>query len=198
MTLSRLNLPIFLIMLFLPHLISAQLQPKRIALYPMEGSTPVREAPVIAMNHNGIDVLSNPSAPKVVMPLAEYRITSGFGWRRHPVTGKQGFHNGIDLAIRAGVVRSMMQGTVESTGYHRNLGNYVCIDHGFVKSTYGHLSRVTVINGQSVSAGYPVGITGNTGRTTGEHLHFSIRRNGTYIDPWKFLQRILQHIENEK
>ena len=198
MTVGRLNFPIFLIMLFLSHLTSAQVQPKRIALYPVERSTPIREITAIAPKPTDIDILPVPSTPSVVMPLAEYRITSGFGWRRHPVTSKMDFHNGIDLATRAGIVRSIMQGMVESTGYHRNLGNYVCIDHGFVKSIYGHLSRITVSNGQPVSAGYPVGITGSTGRTTGEHLHFSIRRNGTYIDPWKFLHRILQHIENEQ
>lgn len=199
MTVNRLNLPIFLIILFLSHLVLAQVQPKRIALYITEESTSGREITAIVVpDPRDIDIRPTPVTPFVVMPLAEYRITSGFGWRRHPVTGRQDFHNGIDLATRAGVVRSIMPGTVESTGCHRNLGNYVRIDHGFVKSIYGHLSRITVSNGQSVSAGDAVGITGNTGRTTGEHLHFSIRRNGTYIDPWKFLHSVLQHIENEQ
>ncbi|MEN5057125.1 M23 family metallopeptidase [Sphingobacterium kitahiroshimense] len=197
MTESRLNLPIFLFMLFLSHLIMAQAQPKRIALHPMEETASIHGIPVVATKHKDIGILPTPPTPSVVMPLAEYRVTSGFGWRRHPVTGKQDFHNGIDLAFRAGIVRNIMQGTVESTGYHRNLGNYVRIDHGFVKSIYGHLSRITVSKGQPVSAGYPLGITGNTGRTTGEHLHFSIRRNGMYIDPWKFLHSVLKRIENE-
>lgn len=131
------------------------------------------------------------------MPLDAYRITSGFGWRRHPVTGRPDFHNGIDLAIRAGVVRSIMDGTVEATGYHQNLGNYVRIDHAGVQSVYGHLSRISVAKGQTITAGYPIGVTGSSGRATGEHLHFGIRRDGIYIDPWKFLHRLIQHIDNE-
>lgn len=198
MTVIRQNLLTFLIILFLPYLISAQVHPKRIALYPIKESPQIHEITTSVPNAKDIDIIPAPSSPGIVMPLTEYRVTSGFGWRRHPVTGKQDFHNGIDLAIRAGVVRSIMQGTVESTGHHRNLGNYVRIDHGFIKSIYGHLSRIMVSAGQPVSAGDAVGITGDTGRTTGEHLHFSIRRNGTYIDPWKFLHKVLQHIENEQ
>jgi murein DD-endopeptidase MepM/ murein hydrolase activator NlpD len=132
----------------------------------------------------------------VSMPLANYKISSGFGWRTHPVTGKPSFHNGIDLAACAQVVHSILPGTVESTGYHEYLGNFVRIDHGFVYSIYGHLSRITVINGQYIPAGFPIGITGNTGRTTGEHLHFSMRRKNIYIDPWKFLQALIQSMKN--
>ncbi|MGM1428877.1 M23 family metallopeptidase [Sphingobacterium lactis] len=90
-----------------------------------------------------------------------------------------------------------MDGTVAETGYHRNLGNFVRIDHGDVLSVYGHLSRITVEAGQQLTAGYPIGMTGSTGRATGEHLHFSIRRNGTYINPWKFLHGLIQYIDNE-
>jgi len=197
MTKGKPELPIFLIMVFLSHLIVAQVQPKRIALYPIEKPAPVLDVPVIATKRQDFAILPTRLTLSIVMPLAEYRITSGFGWRKHPVTGKRDFHNGIDLAFQSGIVRNIMQGTVESTGYHRNLGNYVRVDHGFVQSIYGHLSQIMVSNGQPVAAGYPLGITGNTGRTTGEHLHFSIRRNGTYIDPWKFLHGVLQHIEYE-
>jgi len=197
MTVSRLNLPVLISMLFLSHLISAQVQPKGIALYPVGKSTPLCEIMATVTRPKDTGINPTYSTPSVVMPLTEYRITSGFGWRKHPITGKRDFHNGIDLATRAGIVQSIMEGTVESIGYHRNLGNYVCIDHGFVHSVYGHLSRVTVKSGQAIAAGYPVGITGKSGRATGEHLHFSIRSNGIYIDPWKFLSRILQHIKNE-
>src|SRR5690606_29426120 len=137
------------------------------------------------------------SVHAVQMPLGEYRITSRFGWRKHPITGKASFHKGIDLAARAQVVRSIMDGTVTATGYHRYLGNYVRIDHGAVQSTYGHLSRITVKRGQPVTAGYVIGITGRTGRATGEHLHLGIQRNGTYINPWKFLQKLIEHSKNE-
>ena len=132
----------------------------------------------------------------VSMPLANYKISSAFGWRTHPVTGKPSFHNGIDLAASAQVVHSILPGTVESTGYHEYLGNFVQVNHGFVYSIYGHLSRITVINGQYIPTGFPIGITGNTGRTTGEHLHFSMRRKNIYIDPWKFLQALIQSMKN--
>lgn len=134
---------------------------------------------------------------KISLPLSDYRLTSAFGWRKHPTTGKRDFHNGVDLAARTQPVFSIMDGKVEATGYHRNLGNYVRVDHGYVQSIYGHLSRITVTNGQSIASGYPVGITGKTGRATGEHLHFSIRMKGIYIDPWKFLHGIIQYFENK-
>lgn len=106
------------------------------------------------------------------------------------------FHNGIDLAAQGQVVRSIMDGTVTETGYHRHLGNFVRIDHSGVMSIYGHLSHITVETGQPLTAGYPIGMTGSTGRATGEHLHFSIRAGGTYINPWKFLHGLIQQIDN--
>lgn len=141
--------------------------------------------------------MSTSLAPAISLPLDDYRITSGFGWRKHPVTGLPDFHNGIDLAARGKVVRSIMGGTVTSTGYHKYLGNFVRIDHGEVLSVYGHLSHISVETGQLLTAGYPIGMTGSTGRATGEHLHFSIQRNGTYINPWKFLHGLIQQIDNE-
>lgn len=188
-------------LLLLPYVLVGQhAQAKRIGLYPVDLPAHIHR-PKISVTvpiPRPTMLKSRPSKATIYMPLETYRITSAFGWRRHPVTGRSDFHNGIDLAARSGVVCSIMAGTVEATGYHRNLGNYVCIDHGNVQSIYGHLSRITVGAGQTFEAGYPIGITGSTGRTTGEHLHFSIRRNGVYIDPWKFLYRILQHIENEQ
>lgn len=186
----------FLGLTLLPNALTAQYLPaKRIALHTMGSgdAKPEVTAPVPISK----SVVTIPRAPVVHLPLEEYRITSPFGWRRHPVTGKPDFHNGIDLAMRAGIVRCIMYGTVVETGYHRNLGKYIRIDHAGVYSIYGHLSHITVDAGQVVTAGYPIGITGNTGRTTGEHLHFSIRRNGSYINPWKFLHGLIQKIDNE-
>lgn len=182
----------------LPHPVEAQAtRVKHIAPHPTE--FPVRK-PEIQTNVRGPEPAvsaSKPSLPAVYMPLAEYKITSRFGWRKHPITRKASFHKGIDLAARAQVVRSIMDGAVTATGYHRHLGNYVRIDHGAVQSIYGHLSRITVKRGQPVTAGYPIGITGRTGRATGEHLHLGIQRNGTYINPWKFLQKFIEYSKNE-
>lgn len=188
-----------LALLLLPYAPVAQhARTKRIALHPIETPATKPAMPVPAPIPKPAPSVPDAPATTVHKPLEAYRITSPFGWRRHPVTGRPDFHNGIDLAVRAGIVRSIMDGTVEATGYHRNLGKYVRIAHAGVQSIYGHLSHITVGAGQAVTAGYPIGITGTSGRTTGEHLHFSIRRDSTYIDPWKFLHSILQHIENEQ
>jgi len=187
-----------LALLFLPHAAGAQVACiKHVALHPVE--FPVRK-PEIQTHVRGPKPAvstSEPSVPAVHMPLAKYRITSRFGWRKHPITGKASFHKGIDLAACAQVVRSIMDGTVTATGYHRHLGNYVRIDHDAVQSIYGHLSRITVEPGQPVTAGYPLGITGRTGRATGEHLHLGIQRESTYINPWKFLQNLIEYSKNE-
>ncbi len=187
-----------LALLFLPHAAGAQVACiKHVTLHPME--FPVRKQEIQTHVPEPEPAVSTfePSVHAVQMPLGEYKITSRFGWRKHPITGKASFHKGIDLAARAQVVRSILDGTVTATGYHRHLGNYVRIDHGAVQSTYGHLSRITVKRGQPVTAGYPLGITGRTGRATGEHLHLGIQRNGTYINPWKFLQKLIEHSKNE-
>ncbi len=184
---------VFASLIFVTVTLAQKRQVKQIALYPSEKTTTIPNIPSVAKFTKTSERPAKVVVPKVVTPLSEYRISSGFGWRKHPVTGKKDFHNGIDLAARAQVVRSVMDGKVESTGYHKNLGNYVRIDHGFAKSIYGHLSRITVSAGQHVSAGYPIVITGTSGRTTGEHLHFSIRRNNTYIDPSKFLRVLTQN-----
>ncbi|WP_225554518.1 M23 family metallopeptidase [Sphingobacterium bovistauri] len=127
----------------------------------------------------------------VQMPLMDARVTSAFGWRRHPVTGKSDFHQGVDLAGNDKIVRNIMEGNVIDSGYHKNLGNYVRIDHGNFRSVYGHLSAITVKVHQQISPGYPIGITGSSGRVTGEHLHFGIMYDGLYINPMEFLQKLI-------
>jgi hypothetical protein len=146
-------------------------------------------APLMPTNKDEVEAA--PLEPEVFMPLAGYKISSAFGWRKHPLTGKQHFHNGVDLPARSQVVHAIMSGRVQSTGYHKSLGKFIRIDHGFICSIYGHLSRIAVKNGQVLPAGFPIAITGSTGRSTGEHLHLSIRSKDTYIDPWKFLQGLL-------
>jgi murein DD-endopeptidase MepM/ murein hydrolase activator NlpD len=131
--------------------------------------------------------------PDLAMPLEKCKISSDFGWRKHPLSGKQHFHNGVDLAAHAQIVRSILPGKVQLVGYHKNLGKFIRIDHGFICSNYGHLSRIIVSSGQILPSGFPLGITGSTGQATGEHLHLSIRSGDTYIDPLKFLQGLLNY-----
>lgn len=126
------------------------------------------------------------------LPLNSLRLTSQFGVRIHPVTGKSDFHRGVDLSARCEPVLSVLPGEVSSVGYHSILGKFVIVDHGGIQSIYGHLRMVLTSTGSLVQAGSLLGITGNTGRTTGEHLHFAVRYGGHYLDPLRFLLGIFQ------
>ncbi|WP_162842750.1 M23 family metallopeptidase [Mucilaginibacter pineti] len=126
---------------------------------------------------------------QICLPLRTMRLTSSFGWRVHPVTGSADFHRGIDLSARSEPVYSVVDGQVSATGYDPLLGNFIRIDHSDVQTIYGHLSVILVSRGQEVAAGQVVGITGRSGRTTGEHLHFSIKFRGSYIHPLDFLSQ---------
>ena len=116
-------------------------------------------------------------------PLRNIKITSPFGNRIDPFTGKRTMHNGIDLAAHSAIVYSMLYASVESTGYDSRSGNFIILRHGNFRISYCHLSKILVTKGQSVLAGYPVGITGNTGRSTGEHLHVTAKYKGRVFNP---------------
>jgi murein DD-endopeptidase MepM/ murein hydrolase activator NlpD len=126
------------------------------------------------------------------LPLRSLKINSSFGYRVHPVTGKYTFHAGVDLRARGDTVFAVLPGRVIAMGFHPLLGVFVKLDHGDLTSCYGHLSQVFVLAGDSVRAGSPVGITGASGRVTGEHLHFSVSFHGRAIDPIQFLLNIQQ------
>lgn len=122
------------------------------------------------------------------LPLKHLHQTSGFGLRIHPITGKFQFHQGVDLAARHDTVYSVLTGFVSRIGYNAYIGNYIIITHpGELQSIYGHLSQIAVLSDEQVTAGQPIGITGTTGRVTGEHLHFSIKYQGREISPLAFL-----------
>ena len=116
-------------------------------------------------------------------PLRTIKITSPFGYRTDPFTGKRTMHNGIDLAVHNALVYSMLDGTVEKVGYDPRSGNFVTIRHGDFRISYCHLSRILATQGQSVLAGFPIGITGSTGRSTGEHLHITAKYKGRPFNP---------------
>ncbi|NHA03250.1 M23 family metallopeptidase [Mucilaginibacter sp. HC2] len=134
----------------------------------------------------------------VCLPLKHLKINSDFGYRIHPVTGKYALHAGADFKARRDTVYAILNGVVKSTGYDDGLGINIRLGHGNVESIYGHLSRVLVGAQDSVTAGEPIGITGATGRVTGEHLHFSICYKYKYINPIKFLYELLIKQENEQ
>lgn len=126
----------------------------------------------------------------VCYPLSHIKINSPYGYRIDPFTGKRKFYNGIDLYARSAKVFAMMQGKVLRVGQDKVSGKYVTLQHGNFTVSYCHLSQIFVSQGKIVLPGNVVGITGNTGRSTGEHLHMTIRHNGEYINPQIFLKYI--------
>lgn len=130
-----------------------------------------------------------------VWPVAHeyFTISSPFGPRRHPVTGKQDFHAGIDIPAPMGTpVLAAASGEVAGVGEHPRLGRYVKITHGDGSySLYGHLQKWTVAMGKQVQAGERIGLVGSTGRSTGPHLDFSIRKDGKPYNPMKVLAEAL-------
>lgn len=118
-------------------------------------------------------------------------ISSGYGYRNHPIIKKRLLHNGIDIRAHYEAVFSVALGLVKKVGYDNRSGNFIVIEHlnGFTTS-YCHLSSIFVEKNQIVIAGYNIGISGNTGNSTGPHLHFSLKVNGNSIDPLEFILSI--------
>ena len=115
------------------------------------------------------------------------RQSSSYGNRIHPIYGTKKFHDGIDLAAPGGSpVLAYSQGTVTYAGWNGGYGNYVAIDHGNGYTTfYGHMSKINVSKGQTVSKGTRIGSVGTTGNSTGNHLHFGAKYNGSSVNPNK-------------
>lgn len=119
-----------------------------------------------------------------------YRITSGFGGRNDPINGGRRKHEGTDMAGRSGQdILATGDGTVVFAGRQSGYGNMIKIRHtnGF-ETVYGHLSKIGVSVGDQVSRGDHIGDMGNTGRSTGTHLHYEIRVSGTPVNPMKYLE----------
>ena len=126
-------------------------------------------------------------------PLQYGKATSGFGTRRNPFNARRmEFHRGIDLGCHSGTkIHSARSGEVVFAGYDEGYGNLVIVEHEFgYRSYYGHLSRCLVQKGQRVKPGDIIALSGNTGRSTGPHLHFEIRKNGQALNPLTFLKRV--------
>ncbi|MBR1402827.1 MAG: M23 family metallopeptidase [Treponema sp.] len=122
------------------------------------------------------------------LPLSKKIVTSEFGYRTSPITGDWKLHAGIDLAAPIGTeVFACKSGTVSAVEQNHPLyGKYIDIRHnGNTTSRYAHLSKTLVTKGQTVSTGQTIGLVGTTGASTGPHLHFEVRENGTPTDPAK-------------
>lgn len=116
-------------------------------------------------------------------------ISSRFGYRTSPFTRRRELHKGVDIVNRAGTpVVATADGRVVFTGYNGGYGKLVTIDHGLGKLTkYGHLSRILVENGAQVVRGQKIALLGNTGRSTGPHLHYEVVVDGSSVNPADFL-----------
>jgi murein DD-endopeptidase MepM/ murein hydrolase activator NlpD len=115
--------------------------------------------------------------------------SSPFGWRIHPILGYRRFHAGLDFAASYGSkIRAADSGRVIFAGWYGGYGRAVIIDHGNgITTLYGHTSELYVSEGQAVERGQAIGAVGSTGFSTGPHLHFEVRRNGTPVDPANYL-----------
>ena len=127
--------------------------------------------------------------PTYIKPISGGRLSSNFGRRSRPTKGASSYHKGIDWAIPTGTaVMASSAGTVAKAGWGSGYGYVVYINHADGRQTrYGHLSKVLVSPGQTVAQGQKIALSGNTGVSTGPHLHFEILINGSQVNPLKYL-----------
>lgn len=116
-------------------------------------------------------------------PLKNLNVGSKFGMRFHPIFHKNMLHNGVDLKAYYENVYSMMPGRVVRVGYDKRSGNYVIIQSADYTISYCHLSKAYVNINDFVSAGACIALSGNTGTSTGPHLHLTVRKGGQYQNP---------------
>jgi murein DD-endopeptidase MepM/ murein hydrolase activator NlpD len=116
-------------------------------------------------------------------------VTSSFGFRRSPFTGQREFHQGFDISTRTGTpILATAEGVVTFVGKKGLLGNTIIIDHGHGMVTrYGHCSKFLKKRGEKVKRWEPIALVGNTGRSTGPHVHYEVRLNGIPVNPYKYI-----------
>ncbi|HEY3165861.1 MAG TPA: peptidoglycan DD-metalloendopeptidase family protein [Candidatus Binatia bacterium] len=116
-------------------------------------------------------------------------VSSPFGLRKDPISGKEKFHQGVDIAAPAGTaVKAVAGGKVVLSGWVAGYGNLVEVDHGDgLVTRYGHNAQNLVSEGEHIQAGQPLALVGSSGRSTGAHLHFEVRRFGKPVTPESFL-----------
>lgn len=155
---------------------------------------PPTTAPTTSPNTNNGTTSSGTTSPNIssgggwLVPCSYTSITSPFGYRTAPTTGASTYHQGVDLDTGTGWPVVATRAGTAYTAYSSAAGNYVTIDHhdGF-RSVYMHLSGFSVSNGTVVSAGQQIGLTGSTGVSTGDHLHFGISVNGVFVNPCQYV-----------
>lgn len=152
---------------------------------------PTAEPAVVYMDYTGPALPDNTTMDRYALGLQETiapvdaALTSGFGWREHPISGGEKFHYGVDLAVETGTtVRAFAAGRVDYIGESNVYGQYLQLDHGGgVTSFYAHCSKLCVQQGQRVALGEKVAESGATGEVTGPHLHFEMKKDGVRLNP---------------
>ncbi|MEG2078118.1 M23 family metallopeptidase [Chryseobacterium sp.] len=149
------------------------------------------ENPSLSVSSNAfIEDESVHNLPRIVMPLKnKMKITSGFGNRIHPIFGIKKMHNGIDFQAHYENIYAVMDGVVSEAGWDsKGGGNYIKLKHfNRFETSYLHLSEAYYKAGEKVRAGFVIGKTGNSGNSTGPHLHFSVKEYRQNINPAHFL-----------
>ncbi len=123
----------------------------------------------------------------VSYPLLNIVVTSPYGYRRDPFTGKRTFHNGIDLRANYEPVYSILPGDVVKVSRNKRAGIYITVKSGNFLISYCHLSSVSVQKGDGISNGQEIGVSGNSGRSIRAHLHLTAKYRNQYINPKYFL-----------
>ena len=154
----------------------------------------MRESESLAGNEMTEHAVKKPTSENVFrLPLDTLIVTSPYGYRIDPFTRKRRMHSGMDFRASSDNVYAMMPGKVLKVGNDKVSGNYVTLQHGSITVSYCHLSRVLKNKNDIVAVGEVVGITGNTGRSTGEHLHLTCKIKGRAIDP-SFILDYITHL----
>ncbi len=153
----------------------------------VESQLPIRLLQQLAKTTNNVTESESTAFPTI----KGSPITSGFGWRIHPLTGERKFHSGIDFgASKGSPIYAFEAGLVEFAGSKGGYGKAVIINHGARKSTlYGHANKLSVRKGERVATGQMIGEVGSTGFSTGPHLHFEVRLNNKPVNPRPYLQQ---------
>lgn len=135
-----------------------------------------------------------------IIPKNGNSITSFFGKRIHPVTGKYDFHAALDISANEFEdVFATARGMVIRSAFDNYLGNYIQIEHpnGY-ETLYGHLSSIVVEVGEMLNVGQKIGLIGKSGRATGPHLHYGIKKNGQFINPFPYIDLLGNYILNRR
>lgn len=131
----------------------------------------------------------------VCLPLDFLKVSSHYGHRADPILRCTRFHDGIDLRCSYAHVYAMLPARIKEVHYgNKGYGNYVILDHGNIECLYGHLSNILVKEGEIVSAGTVVAISGNTGKSTAPHLHIRLRKDGKRVNPLPFIDYLNGYI----